>query len=41
MEHVVTGEAAKTFDHTLEHYLALAQGVYPGTKNPMTPSTGR
>ena len=33
MEHVVTGEAAKTFDHTLEHYLALAQGVYPGTKN--------
>ena len=33
VEHVVTGEAAKTFDHTMEHYLALAQGVYPGTKN--------
>jgi RNA ligase (TIGR02306 family) len=33
VEHVVTGEAARTFDHGLEHYLKLAQGLYPGTKN--------
>ncbi|QSQ24060.1 RNA ligase (ATP) [Pyxidicoccus parkwayensis] len=33
VEHVVTGEAARTFDHGLEHYLQLAQGLYPGTKN--------
>ncbi|NMO20853.1 RNA ligase (ATP) [Pyxidicoccus fallax] len=33
VEHVVTGEAARTFDHGLEHYLKLAQGFYTGTKN--------
>ncbi|HZI10589.1 MAG TPA: RNA ligase family protein [Myxococcus sp.] len=33
VEHVVTGEAARTFDHGLEHYLKLAQGFYPGTRN--------
>ncbi|NTX00790.1 RNA ligase family protein [Myxococcus sp. CA040A] len=33
VEHVVTGEAARTFDQGLEHYLRLAQGLYPGTKN--------
>ncbi|QSQ13699.1 RNA ligase (ATP) [Myxococcus landrumensis] len=33
VEHVVTGEAARTFDHSLEHYLKLAQGTYSGTKN--------
>lgn len=33
VEHVVTGEAARTFDHGLEHYLKLAQGHYPGTRN--------
>ncbi|MFP2913377.1 RNA ligase (ATP) [Pyxidicoccus sp. 3LFB2] len=33
VEHVVTGEAARTFDHSLEHYLELARGLYPGTKN--------
>ncbi|ATB49729.1 RNA ligase (ATP) [Corallococcus macrosporus] len=32
VEHVVTGEAARAFDHGLEHYLKLAQGHYPGTK---------
>lgn len=33
VEHVVTGEAARTFEHGLEHYLKLAQGLYPGTRN--------
>ncbi|WP_338864366.1 RNA ligase (ATP) [Myxococcus stipitatus] len=33
VEHVITGEAARTFDHGLEHYLKLAQGHYSGTKN--------
>lgn len=33
VEHVVTGEAARTFDHSLEHYLKLAQGFYAGTHN--------
>ncbi|MFY1829758.1 RNA ligase family protein [Myxococcus fulvus] len=33
VEHVVTGDAARTFEHGLEHYLRLAQGLYPGTKN--------
>jgi RNA ligase (TIGR02306 family) len=33
VEQVVTGEAARTFDHGLEHYLKLAQGCYAGTKN--------
>ncbi|AKQ64423.1 Phage protein [Myxococcus hansupus] len=33
VEHVVTGEAARTFDHGLEHYLKLAQGHYTGTKH--------
>ncbi|GHG63412.1 RNA ligase (ATP) [Comamonas sp. JC664] len=33
VEHVVTGEAARTFDHGLEHYLKLAQGFYPGTRH--------
>ncbi|MCP3145274.1 RNA ligase (ATP) [Pyxidicoccus xibeiensis] len=33
VEQVVTGEAAQAFDHGLEHYLKLAQGFYPGTKN--------
>jgi RNA ligase (TIGR02306 family) len=32
-EHVVTGEAALAFDHSLERYLALAQGLYAGTRN--------
>ncbi|MFP2963922.1 RNA ligase (ATP) [Myxococcus sp. 1LA] len=31
VEHVVTGEAARAFDHSLEHYLKLAQGHYAGT----------
>ncbi|QRN93752.1 RNA ligase (ATP) [Archangium violaceum] len=33
VEHVVTGDAARTFDHGLEHYLKLAQGFYTGTRN--------
>lgn len=33
VEHVVTGEAARTFDHGLENYLKLAQGHYSGTKH--------
>lgn len=33
VEHVVTGEAARTFEHGLEHYLKLAQGFYAGTRN--------
>ena len=32
VEHVVTGEAARTFDHSLEHYLKLAGGFYAGTR---------
>jgi RNA ligase (TIGR02306 family) len=33
LERVVTGEDARAFDHRLEAYLQLAQGLYPGTKN--------
>ena len=33
VEHVVTGEAARAFEHGLEPYLKLAQGLYPGTRN--------
>ena len=33
VEHVVEGEAAAAFEHTLERYLQLAQGLYPGTRN--------
>ncbi|QDE85155.1 RNA ligase (ATP) [Myxococcus xanthus] len=33
VEHVVTGEAARTFDHGLANYLKLAQGHYAGTKH--------
>lgn len=33
VEHVVTGDAARRFEHGLEHYLTLAQGLYPGTRN--------
>ena len=33
VEQVVTGEAALAFDHSLERYLELAQGVYDGTAN--------
>lgn len=33
VEHSVTGEAAQVFEHSLEHYLKLAQGTYPGTRN--------
>jgi RNA ligase (TIGR02306 family) len=33
VEQVVTGEAAERFDHQLEGYLRLAQGLYPGTNN--------
>jgi hypothetical protein len=33
VEHVVTGEAARTFEHGLEHDLKLAQGFYAGTRN--------
>jgi ATP-dependent RNA circularization protein (DNA/RNA ligase family) len=33
VEHVVTGEAARTFDHGLEHYLKLAGGFYAGTRS--------
>lgn len=31
VEHRVEGEAARTFEHTLERYLELARGRYPGT----------
>ncbi|MCE9667581.1 RNA ligase (ATP) [Myxococcus stipitatus] len=33
VEHVVTGEAARAFPHTLARYLELAQGVYAGTRS--------
>lgn len=33
IDRIVTGEAASTFDHSLEHYLGLAPGLYPGTRN--------
>jgi hypothetical protein len=33
VEHVVTGDHARDFDHSLERYLALARGTYAGTKN--------
>lgn len=33
VEHRVTGDAARAFEHTLERYLELAKGTYPGTKN--------
>jgi len=33
VEHEVTGDAARDFDHSLERYLQLAQGLYPGTRN--------
>lgn len=32
-ERVVTGDAARAFEHTLDHYLELAKGTYAGTKN--------
>ena len=32
-EHVVTGDASRSFAHGLEHYLTLAQGFYAGTRN--------
>ncbi len=33
VEHVVVGDDAERFEHTLERYLELAKGIYPGTKN--------
>jgi RNA ligase (TIGR02306 family) len=33
IERVVRGEDARAFSHTLENYLALARGIYAGTKN--------
>ena len=33
VERVVRGAEAKTFEHSLENYLAIAQGLYPGTRN--------
>ena len=33
VEHVIEGQVAATFEHSLERYLQLAQGLYPGTRN--------
>ena len=32
VEQTVTGEAARAFEHSLENYLKLAQGLYAGTR---------
>lgn len=33
VERVVTGDAAATFEHSLESWLEQARGLYPGTRN--------
>jgi hypothetical protein len=33
IEREVRGDEARSFEHTLERYLAMANGVYAGTKN--------